>query len=1024
MPDSEETNKARILIVEDEAVIGFDLCTRLANAGYLILGHVYSAENALKLIEGNLPDLILMDIRLQEKMDGVDAAEIIRSRWGIPIIFTTAHADMDRIKRAKLVNPFGYILKPYNDREVEIAIEMALYVAKVDAQRRKVEEELREALQFNREVIMHMRDGVVVHGPDLRYKVWNSAMERISGKNASEVIGRHPEELFPFIKEVGMLDMLKDCLENGTTRTVDFPYHIPYLDRSGWTMETSGPLRDASSAIVGVITTVRDITERKKADKALRESEERLRRVSDNASVGLYQCNRDWFYLSANPVYAKIVGKPLDQIVGRPVAEVIGIGAMEVIRPYVERVLSGEHVTYEAQLPYVETGRRYLQFSYAPDMDSDGQIVGWVASITDITESRRTEEALKESEQKFSIMFNKAAFGATLARVPDGVIVDVNERTERDLGFSREEMIGKTTTELGMNPDYETRSRIYAELQLRGSSRDVEMVLLKKDGSPIHALFSTDLVEIGGEKYVLWVAQDITRRKQSEMEDEVLANVGRVISSSLNIDEIYEAFTIQAKRIIPFDRSTINLNVQNDEAYLIAYTTGYDIPGLPNGSIIPMPGSITKHMTETKKSVLFLPASEEEMRERFPGVAAMATYRLGMPSIIAVPLIHRDRVIGGIHFRLRKPSGYSERDLMIAEKIAFQITPAIANSQLYLNLQRSEQELRVSEEKYRILFHNQRIPVIIFELDNLTLLDVNDAFLKLYGYSREEMVGRMKVTEISAEQEKSIDSYQQAVRSGTTFIPLRWHKKKDGTVFPVEIVGGNYRWRDQEVIFGMIQDITERIATEESMKTSLREKETMLKEIHHRVKNNLQVISSLLGLQSSYLQDRRLKDIFQESMNRVRTMSMIHSHLYQSANLSRINFDLFVNDLVSNVRQAYQEQAGSVSVDVKVGDIAIGLEQSIPCGLILNEMMTNAIKHAFPADRGGKIWIQMALEDMAIRLLFKDNGIGFPATFDWRKSPSLGIRLIQILSNQLKGTADMKTNGGAEWTIRFPIQTA
>jgi two-component sensor histidine kinase len=87
-----------------------------------------------------------------------------------------------------------------------------------------------------------------------------------------------------------------------------------------------------------------------------------------------------------------------------------------------------------------------------------------------------------------------------------------------------------------------------------------------------------------------------------------------------------------------------------------------------------------------------------------------------------------------------------------------------------------------------------------------------------------------------------------------------------------------------------------------------------------------------------------------------------------------------------------------------VGDIAIGLEQSIPCGLILNEMMTNAIKHAFPADRGGKIWIQMALEDMAIRLLFKDNGIGFPATFDWRKSPSLGIRLIQILSNCLSAS--------------------
>src|SRR5215468_3937179 len=168
--------------------------------------------------------------------------------------------------------------------------------------------------------------------------------------------------------------------------------------RERWVTLEGTVVRRADGRPEQFLGVTRDITERKHAENTLRTSEERLRRVSDNADVGLIRCSRDWFYLSANPAYAKIAGKPLDQIVGWPMAEVIGAEAVATIRPYVERVLRGEHVIYEAEVPYAGAGTRYMHVSYTPDTDAAGQIVGWVASVTDITERKHAENALRQRE--------------------------------------------------------------------------------------------------------------------------------------------------------------------------------------------------------------------------------------------------------------------------------------------------------------------------------------------------------------------------------------------------------------------------------------------------------------------------------------------------------------------------------------------------------------------------------------------------------------------------------------------------
>jgi two-component sensor histidine kinase/sensor domain CHASE-containing protein len=217
-------------------------------------------------------------------------------------------------------------------------------------------------------------------------------------------------------------------------------------------------------------------------------------------------------------------------------------------------------------------------------------------------------------------------------------------------------------------------------------------------------------------------------------------------------------------------------------------------------------------------------------------------------------------------------------------------------------------------------------------------------------------------------------------------------------------------------------EVIERKKAEEKVKASLLEKETMLKEIHHRVKNNLQVISSLLNMQSSYLQDENAREALQESMARVRTMAMIHTQLYQSQDLTRVDCGLFIRDLIGNISQAYGRAEPPVAISVDADEIQLDIDTSIPCGLILNELVTNALKYAFPEGRAGKINIRMRSEDNHVALTVQDNGIGFPESIDSTKVKSLGLELVNILVGQMNGKIDMQADGGTMWNITFPLK--
>lgn len=217
-----------------------------------------------------------------------------------------------------------------------------------------------------------------------------------------------------------------------------------------------------------------------------------------------------------------------------------------------------------------------------------------------------------------------------------------------------------------------------------------------------------------------------------------------------------------------------------------------------------------------------------------------------------------------------------------------------------------------------------------------------------------------------------------------------------------------------------VRDITDRKAAQERLTSSLEEKEILLKEVHHRVKNNLQIISGLLNLQSHHITDEKALEIYKESQNRVISMALIHQDLYQSQDLGQVNFAYYVRNLAENLFTSYGIKDGRIKLSINAQSQDLVVDTAIPCGLVVNELLSNSLKHAFPHGRKGEIRINFAvLDEDRFVLTVADNGVGFPSGMDPEKSDSLGLQLVLVLVEQLGGTLELDRTSGTSFTITF-----
>ena len=407
---------------------------------------------------------------------------------------------------------------------------------------------------------------------------------------------------------------------------------------------------------------------------------------------------------------------------------------------------------------------------------------------------------------------------------------------------------------------------------------------------------------------------------------------------------------------------------------------------------------------------------------------------LGFSSQLYMPMKRKDEVIGLLNIYMANPHEFMESEIAFLTIAASQAAAVIENARLYGKIRNKNVELKheiiertLAEEEIRKLSSavEQSIDGIAIGDLEPKLTYVNDAFARMHGYSSEEMIG-LKVVNIHNEEQ--MDEYKSGINQIKTqggWVGEIEHIRKDGTPFPTCMSVTLLKGVDGKPtgILATTRDITERKKAEEQIKASLREKEVLLKEIHHRVKNNLQVVLSLLTMQIRATKNKDAIDILNDSRNRINAIALIHSQLYESGNLSEINMKRFMDKLMVQLHHIHLVPETRISPVVHVAESSFPISIAVPLGLIANELLINAFKYAFVNRKAGKIEVSLRASEKGVaNLTVSDDGVGLSEGFDVNANETLGLSIVKLLAeDQLDGKLEVVSKEGTTFKVEFKM---
>ena len=516
--------------------------------------------------------------------------------------------------------------------------------------------------------------------------------------------------------------------------------------------------------------------EYRRVEEALRENEERYRLVVELSPLMIAIHSRET-YVYVNPAGISLLGaKVPEELIGRSIYDIIHPDDWAIVEDRVKKAY-----TEGREFPPIEERYRCLDGRVidvevvGTSLNFQGKPAGLVLA-RDITERKKAEAALRASEQTLRRTFDQAPLGAAIMSL-DNRFLRVNAELCRITGYSEQELLSLDFPGITHPEDLETNMELTRNMVAgKFDSFQMNKRYIRKDGKIIWVrLFARIVKDASGKPIHFFpMVEDISERKQAEealrkseesarrlaKENAVMAEIGRIISSTPNIEEVFKLFAEKVKGLLPYDRIAINLINKDSGTLINRYVEGDSVPGRNYGEVFPMAGTSTESVIQNRKSFLFDSQDENEIAAKFPGL--MPEMRAGYRSFLSIPLISRDQPIGGLHFRSKKYRACEDKDLKLAETIAAQIAGAIANAQLFSERKKAEEALRESEEKYRSLVANAMDAIFIVQDEKVKF--PNPKTLTLSGYSEEELSRTPFINLVHPDDRKAVlDRYRRRI---------------------------------------------------------------------------------------------------------------------------------------------------------------------------------------------------------------------------------------------------------------------
>ncbi|MEG5058033.1 MULTISPECIES: EAL domain-containing protein [unclassified Microcoleus] len=699
-------------------------------------------------------------------------------------------------------------------------------------------------------------------------------------------------------------------------------------------------------------------------------------------------------------------GKGLENLGIKP-SESVGLSIFELyssqpdILENIAQVLAGNDRTWNAR-----EGHFMHEIRSTALRDGNGEVIGAVGVSTEITEYKKSIATLATTNQQLEarLTLQTAVWNAALADSEkkyrnlvetsqeliwsidiQGLLTFVNSAAKRIYGYEPPEMIGRRFTDFLYPEEKHRQIEILGQLLARTSIQPetfnsaYETVHIRKDGTPVHLRVNSivNQAENGAMLGLCGTATDISDHKRSE---EALQEATDQLRAVLDAVPGLISWVSSDLRYIEVNQHLATSFKRSPESFV-----GQEINFLDKGSTF---GQLIRNFFDSSSQ-----QTSQEIDVEING------------SI-------RNYLIVGQKYHQGSAAVSVGIDITDRKRAEFQKTQLITS-------------LQESECKFRSLYEATSDAVMLIEEQNF--FDCNPATLAIFGCTNKEQFYGKKPSEFSppfqpsGQDSSSLAAQRISTAMQTGSCRFDWvHKRLDGSEFPAEVLLNAMEINGRKIIQAVVRDITDRKRDEDRIKASLAEKEVLLKEIHHRVKNNLQVISSLLKLQSRYIQDSRVSEMLKESQNRVRSMALVHEQLYQSKDLSNIDFAEYIQNLAHNLFQAYEIPTEGVNLQTNIAPCSLNIDTAVPCGLIINELVTNSLKYAFTGQVQGKIKIDFTLDENRVCVLaVSDSGIGFPQELDYRKARTLGLRLVGSLVKQIRGEIELLETAGTTFQITF-----